>query len=224
VTTDLELARLILGTFAAVLAGGAIGFARGENPLFRAGVAVAIGAYALVGHLTEWQAIVAVLGAVILAGWYTPVHRVHRVLAAAVWSAASAFLVAEGPTRSHVDAAVHSPRVAVLVLGFLVATLAVGEVIGALTRPLVRGLRPPGGEDREDLASAGRIIGWIERALIYGAVLLGHPEAAALVVAAKSLARFSEFRDAPFVEYFLIGTLLSIVCALAVAEAVARLT
>jgi hypothetical protein len=115
--------------FAAVLAGGAIGFARGENPLFRAGVAVVISAYALVGQLTEWQAIVAVLGAVILAGWYTPAHRVHRVLAAAAWSAVSAFLVAEGPTRSHVDTAVHSPRVAVLVLGFLVATLAVGEVI-----------------------------------------------------------------------------------------------
>jgi hypothetical protein len=132
--------------------------------------------------------------------------------------------VAEGPTRSRVDTAVHSPRVAVLVLGFLVATLAAGELIGALTRPLVRDLRPSSGEDRADLASAGRIIGWIERALIYGAVLLGHPEAAALVVAAKSLARFSEFRDAPFVEYFLIGTLLSIVSALAVAEAVAGLT
>jgi hypothetical protein len=221
--TDLELARLVLGVFAAVLVGGAIGFATSENALFRAGVALVISVYTLVGHLTEWEAIIVIFGAVILAGWHTPEHRINLAFAAAIWSGASAFLVAEGPTRSHVHAAVHSPRIAVLVLGFLVATLAAGEVIGALTRPLIRGLRPPGGEDREDLASAGRIIGWIERALIYGAVLLGHPEAAALVVAAKSLARFGEFRDAPFVEYFLIGTLLSIVSALAVGEAVAGL-
>ena len=47
------------------------------------------------------------------------------------------------------------------------------------------------------------------------AIALGSPAAAGLVVAAKSVFRSSETRDRPFAEYFLIGTLLSVVLAAA---------
>jgi hypothetical protein len=60
----------------------------------------------------------------------------------------------------------------------------------------------------------------LERAFVYGGVLVGHPEAVALVVAVKSVARYPEFKGRNgrrFAEYFLIGTLLSLLFALGVA-------
>lgn len=52
---------------------------------------------------------------------------------------------------------------------------------------------------------------------VYAAVLVGHPEAAALVVAVKSVARYPEFtHDRKFAEYFLVGTLLSLLVALGI--------
>jgi hypothetical protein len=47
----------------------------------------------------------------------------------------------------------------------------------------------------------------------------GRPEAIALVLTAKSVARFPSFKNEAFGEYFLIGTLLSLVLAAAVAIA-----
>lgn len=70
------------------------------------------------------------------------------------------------------------------------------------------------------MENAGRYIGWLERALLYGLILLGSPDAAALVVAAKSIARFPSFAEEKFAEYYLIGTLLSLLIAAATAVAV----
>ena len=67
---------------------------------------------------------------------------------------------------------------------------------------------------------AGRIIGWIERGLLYTLVLVGAPGAAALVIAGKSVARFPSFREERFAEYYLIGSLMSLAIALGAALAV----
>lgn len=67
------------------------------------------------------------------------------------------------------------------------------------------------------MENAGRYIGWLERSLLYGLILLGSPDAAALVIAAKSIARFPSFAEEKFAEYYLIGTLLSLVIAAATA-------
>lgn len=53
--------------------------------------------------------------------------------------------------------------------------------------------------------------------LLYGLILLGSPDAAALVIAAKSIARFPSFSEEKFAEYYLIGTLLSLLVAAATA-------
>ena len=60
----------------------------------------------------------------------------------------------------------------------------------------------------------GRAIGVLERALALTLVLLGQYGALGLLIAAKSLARFKALEDREFAEYFLIGTLASLLLAL----------
>ena len=62
--------------------------------------------------------------------------------------------------------------------------------------------------------SRGRMIGALERGLALTLVLLGQYGALGLIVAAKSLARFKALEDREFAEYFLIGTLASLLLAL----------
>jgi len=61
----------------------------------------------------------------------------------------------------------------------------------------------------------GRTIGSLERAIALTLVLLGQYGALGLLVAAKSVARFKALEDREFAEYFLIGTLASLLLALA---------
>jgi hypothetical protein len=62
----------------------------------------------------------------------------------------------------------------------------------------------------------GRFIGILERALVLTLVLLGEFGALGFVVAAKALARFRGLDDRDFAEYFLIGTLASLLHAVIV--------
>ena len=60
----------------------------------------------------------------------------------------------------------------------------------------------------------GRTIGALERALALTLVLLSQYAAVGWIIAAKSLARFKALEDREFAEYFLIGTLASLLLAL----------
>ena len=77
-------------------------------------------------------------------------------------------------------------------------------------------------EDPTPDLGAGELIGILERLLIF---VLGGGGLAAVgfVVAAKSAARFPQFKDVEFAEYFLIGSLTSIGLATVVGLAVHRL-
>jgi hypothetical protein len=85
------------------------------------------------------------------------------------------------------------------------------------------GLQMRRDEDRSagaiDIAR-GRAIGALERALALTLVLLGEYGALGLIVAAKTIARFKALEEREFAEYFLIGTLASLLLALAVGVAV----
>lgn len=59
----------------------------------------------------------------------------------------------------------------------------------------------------------GKLIGILERSLIYFLIIFNQVAAIAIIIALKSIARFKEMDDKNFAEYFLIGTLLSIVVA-----------
>jgi len=73
------------------------------------------------------------------------------------------------------------------------------------------------------LQDAGKFIGIIERLLIYLFVCTGHFEAVGFLLAAKSIFRFGDLKEAhdiKLTEYVLIGTLLSFGVALIVAMSV----
>lgn len=74
---------------------------------------------------------------------------------------------------------------------------------------------PSDGGDGRDIHAMGRTIGCLERFLVYTLVLLGEWGALGLVVAAKSIARFKELERQSFADYYLIGTLSSILVAIA---------
>ena len=60
------------------------------------------------------------------------------------------------------------------------------------------------------LKDAGSVIGILERIFTLTLVLIGQYTAIALILTAKSIARFEELKNRKFAEYYLIGTLSSI--------------
>ena len=68
------------------------------------------------------------------------------------------------------------------------------------------------GAAEEGLPNGGRMIGRLERLLIYLFVLIGAPTAIGFLVTAKSILRFGEIKDREsrrLAEYIIIGTLMS---------------
>lgn len=87
-----------------------------------------------------------------------------------------------------------------------------------IIRTLISGWTPSVGytmrsDDNETpLMSAGKYIGMLERLFVFGFVITGHFEAIGFLLAAKSIFRFGDLKDAldrNLTEYVLIGTLLS---------------
>jgi hypothetical protein len=79
---------------------------------------------------------------------------------------------------------------------------ALGLGPGRGSKPLSQGVR------------RGRTIGIMERAILLTLGLLGQWQAIGLVVAAKSIARYKNLDEQEFAEYYLIGTLASLLTAL----------
>ncbi len=71
--------------------------------------------------------------------------------------------------------------------------------------------------------NAGRVIGMLERGIIYIAVLNNQFSAIGLIMAAKGFARFRQLEERRFAEYVLIGTLLSALLAVLAALVVTAL-
>lgn len=71
--------------------------------------------------------------------------------------------------------------------------------------------------------NAGRIIGILERILMFFFVLRGEVGSIGFILAAKGFARFRELDERSFAEYVLIGTLLSTLAAILVAAGISSL-
>jgi Protein of unknown function (DUF3307) len=97
---------------------------------------------------------------------------------------------------------------------YVAAVFAGGYVVRYITRSLLEKLPDTGDETHAELQNAGLYIGWLERILILMAVILRSPATIGLVLTAKSIVRYPELRSGRFAEYFLIGTLLSILLAI----------
>jgi hypothetical protein len=122
-------------------------------------------------------------------------------------------------------------RIVLVVIGGIAAVYLGAEVVGGLVSPLraqfeQRPDRPataPGDpSDHADrgFTEGGRIIGMLERGLIYLLVMMGEAGAIGFLVAAKSIFRFGELRQRRNrleAEYILIGTFASFLWGLVMA-------
>jgi hypothetical protein len=78
----------------------------------------------------------------------------------------------------------------------------------------------PGDRSSDGEYEMGRTIGVLERLIVFLLVLVGQWGALGLVLAAKSIARFPELKSQRFADYYLMGTLASILTAMATAMVV----
>jgi len=191
------------------------------RPSVRSLLAFGIVLAALAGEVGHWQmwAIVAATAAAATVPVPDP-HRPWGLLAATLGSMAVAIAVTDpGLVGDRLAALAADGHVVVVAAGGLATVFLGGALIGMLLHPFAMRVGQEGSDVR-GMEHAGRVIGWIERALLYSLVLVGAPGAAALVIAGKSVARFPSFREERFAEYYLIGSLLSLVIALGAALAV----
>ena len=106
-----------------------------------------------------------------------------------------------------------APAMMALAAGAILATRAGGFAVGFLMAPFADAT-PDG------LPGGGRVIGLMERGLIFVLVFLGQPEGVGLLIAAKSILRFGAVKDDRAAsEYVIIGTLASVGWALLAAYA-----
>lgn len=91
-----------------------------------------------------------------------------------------------------------------LVFGFIIWP--VGYIISFATAQWRKRLEEEAGESLEQ---AGKYIGMLERILVMIFILTGRYETIGLLIAAKSILRFSESKARKHTEYVLIGTMLS---------------
>lgn len=102
----------------------------------------------------------------------------------------------------------HLPALMVLSTGLILATRAGGFAVGLLIEPFSPHLGK--GDAGKSLPGAGRVIGHLERGLIFALVLFGQAQGVGLLVAAKSILRFGAVKDdRRLSEYVIIGTLAS---------------
>ena len=104
-----------------------------------------------------------------------------------------------------------APSVKTHLLEFAIVYVAVVFGGGYLIRYLTRGFATNEySHGSPALKNAGLYVGWLERFLVVTAITLQSPVLVGLIMTGKSIARFPEFKEPRFAEYFLIGTLLSL--------------
>lgn len=104
-----------------------------------------------------------------------------------------------------------------LAAGMILVTRAGGFAVGLLMEPWAA--EAPAG-----LPGGGRMIGLLERGLIFVLILTGQSQGIGFLIAAKSVLRFSDTKDDRRIsEYVIIGTLASVSWAIAVAAGTSAL-
>ena len=138
------------------------------------------------------------------------------------WFGRTLEAIRDGSSLGPVVLRLLEPRAQLCLLGLLLAANEANLLIRWLLGRLQ--FRPDAntGLDANELAR-GRVIGLLERTLIYFFVLHGQFGAVGFTLAAKAFTRFKELEKRAFAEYVLIGTLLSSGLALLIAVAVRRL-
>lgn len=96
------------------------------------------------------------------------------------------------------------PAVMALGAGGIIATAAGGQAVALLVDPWDKSMLPEG------LPNGGRLIGLLERGIIYLLIIVGQPAGIGFLIAAKSVLRFeTASKDQRAGEYVIVGTLAS---------------
>jgi len=130
----------------------------------------------------------------------------------------AAWLFLRGRLSPPVFALTESQIRFIVVAAILVAAYAFnGHGAATLVAVLLRRYQLPDGSaaSNSDPRARGWMIGILERTLILTLVLVDQWGALGLILAAKSIARFKDLDDRGFSEYYLIGTLASVLLAVA---------
>ncbi len=182
-----------------------------------AGVLVVL---ALTDHFGSWQTwvavVVAALASALMPSSSDATAVVRAILLTVVATVAAVIVINSAATGDALNSLGDRRSVMIVIAGGLAALFVGGEVIARVMHPFAQKLSsPPAG-----MENAGLLIGWLERSLLYALVLAGAPDAAALIIAGKSIARFPSFTEEAFAEYYLIGSLMSLAIAAGAAIAV----
>ena len=102
----------------------------------------------------------------------------------------------------------------ILVSGLIAAVRTGGILIGIAVKPFTDQLQKSGEgvTNARGFENGGKVIGYLERSLIFLFVLTGQPGGIGFLIAAKSILRFGEIKDPQNrmeAEYIIIGTLMS---------------
>ena len=100
------------------------------------------------------------------------------------------------------------PAALILLTGLFLSLFFGGWLIRRMTARFTEEI----GQDSEGLKHGGKYIGYLERALILLFILMGEPSGVGFLIAAKSVLRFGEVKDASqrkMSEYIIIGTFMS---------------
>jgi hypothetical protein len=149
--------------------------------------------------------------------WY---YALHLTLAFTLWPGFLHFAriyLSKTPVWApyHWLKSFHLQTYLIILVGFLLtqkeATIVIRLVLRKL-RALPRQIPESRKKDQREY-DLGRIIGMLERVFLYFLIIWQQIGAIAILIALKSLARYKELEDKHFAEYFLIGSLLSILTA-----------
>ncbi len=103
---------------------------------------------------------------------------------------------------------------ALVLSGFVLTVIAGGHAVGLLTARFQLQMEA---QEQEGLRDAGRVIGQLERTLIFMFVMASQPAGVGFLIAAKSLYSFD--KNHRLAQYVIIGTFSSFAWALAIAYA-----
>jgi hypothetical protein len=119
------------------------------------------------------------------------------------------------------------PKLSIYLMGVLLIANEANLLIRAIFQVFDLLPRKPGDRETQLIISvdkreynAGRVIGILERIMVYFLILNNQFSAIGLVLAAKSFTRFKELENREFAEYVLIGTLLSTLIAMLIGKLV----
>lgn len=181
----------------------------------------------LIVAVLYWGLVIAIVGVGVAAAaltWRVPRRWLVIVAAAALVAAVVVVALPHGRPATAVTVAIALAALALSVLGggpavlFVLAIASKGSVReGDHGGIVVEHVVPQTGgvHERGEVLRGGTVIGVFERVATTASIMAGIPEAVAVVVAIKSVGRFTELDVAEARERFIIGTLVSLVWACA---------